>query len=137
MFILFEKLKNTNKNCLHFFKSSITCTVRDFNKLTHMNVVSYCNQCKYWPLNPMLIPFLGVKWPVQGVYEAQKRKNANPEFTCLWACDNLCVWDCSLTFDLRLWVPIHADGSPLWWLSPPLWPDRPVWSNKNKKAEKS
>ena len=24
-----------------------------------MNVVSYCNQCKYWPLNPMLIRFLG------------------------------------------------------------------------------
>ena len=26
----------------------------------------------------MFIKFLGVKWPVQGVYEAQKRKNANP-----------------------------------------------------------
>ena len=43
-----------------------------------MNVVSYSNQCNYWPLNPMPIKFLGVKWPVQGVYEVQKRKNANP-----------------------------------------------------------
>ena len=51
----------------------------DFNKFTHMNVLSYCNQSNYWPLiKSHAYQFLGVKWPVQGVYEVQKHKNANP-----------------------------------------------------------